>query len=231
MAGDDSDEQEASLSLRNIIADLNLSNASATSSPARLSTRPSLMLPRRLSSRDQSHFTHEAEPSSSVTPSSTPLFSTPNRSIFSSGPPTSSLSVNTAHASMSSPQPPSSQHPLSALTTPNLSTRRIHQPSSIPTPSRKARFAKVEKDVDDPSGSMEESAARRGDVTTSSAVSSLFAAPEGVVSRQTSYVQQSGNSSYVRCKPFRSMWSQLLELTSISTSFRGHSSSAQPSLQ
>ena len=198
MAGSESDEQDASLSLRNIIADLNISNSSGIPSPARLSARPSLMLPRRVSPREQTRTLQESEPSSSI--SSPPLFSNPNRSIFSSGPPTSSLSVNTAQASMSSPQTPNSQHPLSALTSPSLGARRLQQSSSIPALVRRTRFARVEKDVDDPSSSMEDSVSRRPDVTTSTAVSSLFAAPDSV-SRQGSYNQQMSNSAYARCEP------------------------------
>lgn len=48
--------------------------------------------------------------------SSLPPFNTPGRSIFSSGPPTSSLSANTAQASMTSRSSNLSPHPLSALT-------------------------------------------------------------------------------------------------------------------
>ena len=203
MAADEADEQEVPLGLRDAMAELNLNGPSAISplsATARLSTRPSLMLSHRIS-RDHSRSTHEAESLQSATSSPTPpLFSTPNRSIFSSGPPTSSLSVNTVHASMSSPQPQASHHPLSVLTTPNLNARRSNPASSASTPSRKGRFSKVEKDVDDPSASMEENTLRRADVTTSSAVSNLFAAPESAVSRQASYVQQSANSSCVRCE-------------------------------
>ena len=200
MAGDESDDQEGSLRLRNMLADINISNSSALASPARLSARPSLMLPRRVSSREQSRSLHEVDSHPTATSSPTPpLFSNPNRSIFSSGPPTSSISANTAQASMSSPQSPSSlQHPLSALTSPSLHTRRIHRHSSIPTPSRRARFSGVEKDADDPSGSMEESLARRAELTTSSAVSSLFAAPDSTVSRQASYVHQTTGPSCIR---------------------------------
>lgn len=203
---DESDEQEASHSLRNMLADLNLSmTPSAMSSPARLSTRPSLMLPRRASSREQSRYIPDADPSSSAAASSQmpPLFANPNRSIFSSGPPTSSLSVNTAHASMSSPQPSNSPHPLSALTTPNLnSARRVHQSPTVPPPTstRKARFSSVEKDVDDPSGAMEETVERRGDFgSTSLAVSSLFGAPDPL-SRGSSYVHQALGIQYARGK-------------------------------
>ncbi|KAL9038853.1 MAG: hypothetical protein Q9180_002878, partial [Flavoplaca navasiana] len=64
-------------------------------------------------------------------PHQSSLFNTPNRSIFSSGPPTSSVSVNTAQASMSAPSPVNSSRPLSALTGPpaNSSRRTVHYQS------------------------------------------------------------------------------------------------------
>ena len=59
------------------------------------------------------------------------LFNTPNRSIFSSGPPTSSISSNQAQASMSSPSPVHTPHPLSALpiSNPSRSRKAVHYQS------------------------------------------------------------------------------------------------------
>ena len=90
------------------------------------------------------HVTHPVAPSVNQ-PS---LFGTPNRSIFSSGPPTSSISSNQAQASMSSPSPVhSTTHPLSALT--GSSPRKaVHYQSDS---QRKTRIPRAEKDVDDPS--------------------------------------------------------------------------------
>jgi hypothetical protein len=196
MASEESDEHESSLSLHNVLSELSIAGSSSgISSPARLSARPSFMLARRTSPREQSRSMQEAD----TTAVQTPLFTNPNRSIFSSGPPTSSLSVNQAHASMSSPQAASS-HPLSALSSPSLSnTRRQVQPSAIPTPSRRSRFSRVEKDVDDPSVSMDDTIIRRGEASsTSLAVSNLFAAPDLSTSRSPSYVQPISRPQYVR---------------------------------
>ena len=76
------------------------------------------------------------------------LFGTPNRSIFSSGPPTSPISSNQAQASMSSPSPVhSTTRPLSALTGSSPRKAMHYQSDS----QRKTRIPRAEKDVDDPS--------------------------------------------------------------------------------
>src|SRR5271156_5545336 len=62
------------------------------------------------------HNTGEAVPPST-------FFAPPPRSIFSSGPPTASVSANTAQASLSSASPSSSSRPLAALSASNGSTR------------------------------------------------------------------------------------------------------------
>ena len=131
------------------------------------------------------------------------LFNTPNRSIFSSGPPTSSVSSNTALASMSSPSPVHSIHPLSALTGPNPSSSRkaVHYQNDIPTLSRKTRIPRAEKDVDDPSIPLDNTAAdaRRGS-NTPTALTRLFAAPEPtpIVSRHSSYIRTASGTAYTR---------------------------------
>ncbi|KAI9793155.1 MAG: hypothetical protein M1835_007411 [Candelina submexicana] len=134
--------------------------------------------------------------SSSSSAPQQPLFNTPARSIFCSGPPTSSLSVNTAQASMSATSPSSSSRPLSALTTPANNTPRrtgqyINGASSIA--GRASRIPRAEKDVDDPStpGGRSTSAERGGNHTPT-AVAKLFSAPD-IPSRQPSYNRTMSN--------------------------------------
>src|SRR6186713_3686253 len=111
MAGSsDSDEQEANAStLRDLLADLNSSPAGSSnrfntsqppawafsttrSSPSPFATRPSSLLPRRTSSREQSRSIPEFDfPAQLHTSQPQTVFTTPGRSIFSSGPPTSSV--------------------------------------------------------------------------------------------------------------------------------------------
>ncbi|MCJ1450043.1 hypothetical protein MMC28_000371 [Mycoblastus sanguinarius] len=143
---------------------------------------------------------------SSPLPQSLPqpsLFNTPNRSIFSSGPPTSSVSANTAHASMSSPSPVQSTHPLSGLVVPPVGAnkRTVHYQSDFQSASRKNRIPRAEKDVDDPSMSVERagSAERRG-TNTPTALTRLFAAPEvtPAVSRHASYSRTASGTTYTR---------------------------------
>ncbi len=148
-----------------------------------------------------SNSTHVTPPTPPINQSS--LFNTPNRSIFSSGPPTSSVSANTAQASMSSPSPVYPTHPLSALTVPasGPSRRSVHyQTESLPT-SIKSRIPRAEKDVDDPSVQVEgnTSAERRG-TSTPTALTRLFAAPEvtPIVSRHSSYIRTASGTAYTR---------------------------------
>ena len=130
------------------------------------------------------------------------LFNTPTRSIFSSGPPTSSVSSSTAQASMSSPPPVHTSRPLSALNSPHgLGRRSVHyQIDSQPTP-RKSRSARAEKDIDDLSAGHERapSADARG-TSTPTALTRLFAAPEAtpVVSRHSSYIRTASGTAYTR---------------------------------
>ncbi|KAI4179900.1 MAG: hypothetical protein L6R41_007569 [Letrouitia leprolyta] len=132
------------------------------------------------------------------------LFNTPSRSIFSSGPPTSSVSANTAHASMSSPPPVSSSRPLSALTGPSVSTprRSVHYLSDGPSSMRNGRTPRAEKDTDDPSicGARSRSAEKRG-TSTPTALTRLFTAPEAAtptISRHASCIRTTSGTPYIR---------------------------------
>ena len=128
------------------------------------------------------------------------LFTQPNRSIFSSGPPTASVSVNTAQASMSSPSPVRSARPLSVLgsSTPSKASRSVHYQSDGQMTPRKSRIPRAEKDIDDPSMSNDTSE-RRG-TSTPTALNHLFAPPDGVptVSRGTPFVRTASGFAYVR---------------------------------
>ena len=131
------------------------------------------------------------------------LFNTPNRSIFSSGPPTSSISSNQAQASMSSPSPVHSTHPLSALTISNPSSSRkaVHYQNDNQSLSRKTRIPRAEKDVDDPSVPVESTASteRRG-TSTPTALTRLFAGHEAtpIASRHASYIRTPSGTAYTR---------------------------------
>ena len=134
----------------------------------------------------------------------TSLFSTPNRSIFSSGPPIASVSANTVHASMSAPPAGNSANPLSVLTSPSSSTHRrsVHYQNEEPSSARNSRMTQVEKDVDDPSTPVERdtTSLSRG-TTTPTALTRLFAAPETAtptVSRHASYLRTSSGTTYTR---------------------------------
>ena len=143
-------------------------------------------------------------PASSAQPTS--LFTTPTRSIFSSGPPTSSVSANTAQASMSAPTPVNSVGPLSALTVPSSTSSRrsnyYRNENPNPINPRKNRTARAEKDVDDLSAGLERtrSAERRG-ISTPAALSRLFSAPEAstpTVSKYASYARPAAVNVYNR---------------------------------
>ncbi|KAL8867504.1 MAG: hypothetical protein Q9174_005623, partial [Haloplaca sp. 1 TL-2023] len=134
----------------------------------------------------------------------TSLFNTPSRSIFSSGPPTSSVSVNTAQASMSSPPPVNSSRPLLTLSGPSANTARrtVHYQSDGPASARKAQAPRVEKDNDDPSvcGTRSRSMDRRGN-STPTALTRLFTAPEAAtpaLSRHASCIRTASGTPYIR---------------------------------
>ena len=140
------------------------------------------------------------EPNANQPPPHTSLFNQPTRSIFSSGPPTSSVSANTAHASMSSPPPVRSTRPLSVLSgpSPGKASRSVHYQSDGQLTPRKSRIPRAEKDIDDPSVPMD-AGDRRG-TGTPSALNRLFAPPEGnpIVSRHSSYIRTSSGTAYTR---------------------------------
>lgn len=180
------------------------STSSSRNSPspatAELSTSASIF-PSQTVSRRPSNLQTEPDPAVTTPPQQPSLFNTPNRSIFSSGPPTSSLSANTAQASMSAPPSVNSSRPLSALTVPSSSaTRRsVHYHNDG---THRNRIPRAEKDVDDPSISTERSRSveRRG-TSTPTALTRLFAAPEAstpTVSRHASYIRTLSGTAYTR---------------------------------
>ena len=89
------------------------------------------------------------------------LFNTPSRSIFSSGPPTSSLSASVAQASISAAAHVQSSRPLAALTGTSSTTSRYRGPSTgVQDPVASSRVPGVsifqaEKDIDDTTSSMD----------------------------------------------------------------------------
>lgn len=140
------------------------------------------------------------EPNGSLPSPHTSLFNQPNRSIFSSGPPTSSVSANTAHASMSSPSPVRSSRPLAVLggPSPSKASRSVHCQSDGQLTPRKSRIPRAEKDIDDPSVPLD-MGDRRG-TGTPTALNHLFAPPEGnpIISRHSSYIRTSSGTAYTR---------------------------------
>lgn len=106
-------------------------------------------------------------------------FDPPHRSIFTSGPPTASLSSSTAQASMSAAS--GSSRPLAALTSASGSRRNTpraielpSQFSSLLSPTRQS-LTVPEKDVDDPSDLIIANAPDMAEVGTSATLSKLFA--------------------------------------------------------
>lgn len=231
-ARQESDEPEVSQrTLHGLIADLNpqshpqsshlLSTQAPTwAFPSRSSSSPSPgampeasssvnVFPQRLSSRNHTRPLPELDLATTTASTQQPtLFNTPNRSIFSSGPPTSSLSANTAQASMSAPSPVSSIRPLSSLTVPaSTNSRRtqqtVHYENETPTSSgRNARHARVEKDVDDPSSPVDRNrSTEMRNSSTPTALTRLFTAPETPTpdfSRHTSYIRTQSGTPYTR---------------------------------
>lgn len=160
------------------------------------------------------------------------LFSTPSRSIFSSGPPIASVSANTAHASMSAPPPGNSSNPLSALTGPSSTTNRrsVHYQLEEPSSARNVRMGQVEKDVDDPSTPLERDSTllSRG-ATTPTALTRLFAAQETTpptVSRHASYLRTPSGTTYTRGMSINSL---SRSITNVCSNNR-NSTPAKPSL-
>ena len=155
-SGGESADEVPSHTLRGLLDDLNImphsnllphiqrptwsfpSTTSARNSPSPGPAEGSIFSPRpppryhpnsapELDLAASTYVTHSVAPSVNQ-PS---FFGTPNRSIFSSGPPTSSISSHQAQASMSSPLPVHSPHPLSALTgsSPSSTRKAVHYQS------------------------------------------------------------------------------------------------------
>nr|KAK5449074.1 hypothetical protein LTR18_002162 [Exophiala xenobiotica] len=127
----------------------------------------------------------------------TASFEPPLRSIFVSGPPTASISANTALASLSAAVSSGNAGPLAALTNAGGSRRSNGRPgdaaSSLP-PSLHSRQPLInpEKDVDDPTTNTTTSIFDFGSASTPATVSRLFVpgdAPSPRVSRGPSYMR------------------------------------------
>ena len=106
-----------------------------------------------LSPAAETNITSSSLPKSSRAPSRQPLFNTPSRSVLSSGAPTSSVSVNTAHTSMTASASSSSSHPLSTLTLPSPGSGRrtvTGQQLRSGASERTRPCHTAEKEVDDP---------------------------------------------------------------------------------
>ena len=148
-------------------------------------------------------------PESDSNPSSTQqhpsIFNTPNRSIFATGPPTSSLSVNTAQASMSAPSPANTGRPFSALAAPSSSAprRAVHPQTDSTAPARRSRASRVEKDVDNPSSETERTTSvERRTTSTPVALTRLFSSAETskpTVSGHASFTRGTSAATYTRC--------------------------------
>ena len=129
-------------------------------------------------------------------------FLTPNRSIFSSGPPTASVSVNTAQASMSAPSQNGSSRPLAALTMPSSSSRHrnVGYLTGSPSPARRSRVPRAQKTVDDPTTPVDSSHVSDRH-STPATVTRLFSAPEAPspeASRHPSYIRSVSGNAYTR---------------------------------
>ncbi|MCJ1380264.1 hypothetical protein MMC17_003367 [Xylographa soralifera] len=223
---DESDVPEVpSHALHDLLADLNTPSSStltplastqtsswsfpsltSRTSPPPYGSGPAGLLPRRTSSREHTTSATALDLASSVPSGHTPqtLFNTPTRSILSSGPPTSSVSASTAQASMSAPIPNNSPHSLASLTSPHSSASRrpaLYHPDTQSSSSRKVRLSRAEKDVDDPSISMEDPRITERGIHTPTTLTKLFTTPEvpsPSVSRHASYIRTSGGTKYTR---------------------------------
>ena len=104
---------------------------------------------------------------------------------------------------MSTPPGPSGR-PLSTLTIPSTSTNRrsVHYASDISSSSRKSRPTRVEKDVDDPTSTVESMRSiDRAGAGTPIALTRLFATPglpSPTLSRQASYFRTPSGAGYTR---------------------------------
>lgn len=104
---------------------------------------------------------------------------------------------------MSSPAPVQSSRPLSVLNGPYTpaKSRSLHYQSLSQSAPHKSRIPRAEKDIDDPSITVDRTdiADRRG-TSTPTALTRLFAAPEAtpIVSRHSSYIRTSSGTAYTR---------------------------------
>ena len=142
---------------------------------------------RRTASTSNIQSLFSAEQSTSPT-----TFDQQHRSIFTSGPPTVSLSSNTAQASLSAASPSGSVRPLAALTSASASRRNtpraIELPAQFPSyvsPTRQS-LTGPEKDIDDPSDVIIANGPYAAEVDTSTTLSKLFAVSESASPLPTS---------------------------------------------
>lgn len=114
----------------------------------------------------------------------------PARSIFASGPPTSSVSANTAHASLSKTSVSGNALPLSALTGSGYGRRTMPRPSDLNIISA-ASIPGTEKDVDDFDTGASNEMAESELAHTSQRLSNLFVSDTpGLLSRETTQLRQ-----------------------------------------
>lgn len=112
-------------------------------------------------------------------------FEPPLRSIFVSGPPTASVSANTAQASLSTVMASSSSNPVAALTSAGGNRRmNIRMGEITPSLSSSAMVSRypllhLEKDIDDPTASTTGASFDGTTTNTSAAVTRLFVASDG----------------------------------------------------
>ncbi len=151
----------------------------------------------------------ESDPTIPILLDQPSIFNTPNRSIFASGPPTSSLSANTAQASMSAPPPVNSVRPFAALAAPSSSSTRrsVHYQKDDAGPVRRNQTSRAEKDVDDPSSAAEQTTSvERRTNNTPIALTRLFCSTEAstsTVPTHASSARSSQGTVYNRSTIFR----------------------------
>ena len=147
--------------------------------------------------------TSDLEPSSSDSNlHHSSLFSTPSRSIFSSGPSTTPVQGNTTQA-MGGPQAELPCHPMSALATSSMGSKRRSVRYRLDDPSfGNSQILRSEKENDDPSTPIEHSRnTERRETSTPTALTHLFTSTEPetpTISRHASYVRTTGSMSYTR---------------------------------
>lgn len=156
----------------------------------RMNSRPAIpSRSRTISSPAERELSTTAEPPNFVN-----QVSPPPRSIFVSGPPTASVSANTAHASFGTTSASGNALPLSALTTTSLGRRSIPRPTDLTISTASASIPGTEKDVDDlDAGPVLEN--NDLDVPiTSQKLSNLFVSDNsGLLSRETSHLRSYSN--------------------------------------